>query len=199
MNRKEYFEVKDFNYYNYIYDDSLISSPLLSSYLPFYAYNNTENLYKLPASSNIITNYKNILKTIKGKLHNGILFSTKNNTYTIRAYLGCLIEHETNNFLLLFVTGKNKLPEEDKIFLSYNFYDPKYKILYNKVFTEIILPALKKGVPMEIISSKKIKDIIFKPIHKTLSDFNTIKEHNEYLKNIGNEYFNECFNEEIPF
>ena len=173
-----------------LYDESSLTSSIHSKYRPLYTISKKEKedfyIYGIPLvnfnSSYRLKNYNDILGALKGVRNQNMLFSPKNGSYLISIGKGCIIEKD-EGILLLFVTGIEGLPEQDRLFISYNFFDPKYSILYKKVYEEIIELALKEGVPMEVLSSDVIKTMVFKPILRPFDSFKTIKEYNEYVDN----------------
>ena len=57
-----------------------------------------------------------------------------------------------------------------------------YKLLLKKIQEEIILPALQLGIEMRVVSSKKIKQEVFKPMFQGINEFETIEEYNKFLE-----------------
>ena len=166
-------------------------------YLPFYAVDDyskySTNIYLgrkdtiifgLPKIENILTVYRSftyLVEYLKGNYNQIVKFTSKD--VTVYGGKGILLD-DTGKILFIIVTDSRywKKSEYDKMFLSSAFYQPQYKTVYKKVFDNIIYPALQEGVRMEVMSSKEIKDIVYKSLTPTINDFQSIDEYNEQIR-----------------
>ena len=166
-------------------------------YLPFYAvddYNRySTNIYLgrqdtiifgLPEIEKISTIYRsftNLVECLKGNYMNMVGF--RNKDVTVYGGKGILLD-DTGKILFIIVTDSRywKKSEYDKMFVSSAFYQPQYKIVYKKVFDNIIYPALQEGVRMEVMSSIEIKNTVYKSLTPTINDFQSIDEYNEQIR-----------------
>ena len=173
-----------------------VTSSIHSRYIPLYAINHTYNnnmvldgifIYAAPniAYSQCENKYATttIIQTIKGSFSSNLkCFSNLSKSVTIYAGNGVVLDEVGNILLLITVNAQNPIIEIDTIFLSYDFYKPNYKLLLKKIQEEIILPALQLGIEMRVVSSKKIKQEVFKPIFQGINEFKTIEEYNKFLE-----------------
>ena len=166
-------------------------------YLPFYAvddYNRySTNIYLgrqdtiifgLPEIEKISTIYRsftNLVECLKGNYMNMVGF--RNKDVTVYGGKGILLD-DTGKILFIIVTDSRywKKSEYDKMFVSSAFYQPQYKIVYKKVFDNIIYPALQEGVRVEVMSSIEIKNTVYKSLTPTINDFQSIDEYNEQIR-----------------
>ena len=166
-------------------------------YLPFYAVNDYDRfssneylvtkdtiIFGLPKIEHIFTTYRSftyLVECLKGNYRQIENFTSKD--VTVYGGKGILLD-DTGKILFIIVTDSRywKKSEYDKIFLSSAFYQPQYKTVYKKVFDNIIYPALQEGVRMEVMSSKEIKDIVYKSLTPTINDFQSIDEYNEQIR-----------------
>ena len=166
-------------------------------YLPFYAvddYNRYSNniyigtkdtiIFGLPETKNINITYRsftNLAEFLKGDYTQMAKFTSKD--VTVYGGKGILLD-DTGKILFMIVTDSRywKKSEYDKMFLSSAFYQPQYKTVYKKVFDNFIYPALQEGVRMEVMSSKEIKDTVYKSLTPTINDFQSIDEYNEQIR-----------------
>lgn len=166
-------------------------------YLPFYALDNyssySNNIYigvedkttifGLPKTEDIFVtrrSFTDLVEFLKGD-YQMAKFTSKD--VTVYGGKGILLD-DTGKILFIIVTDSRywKKSEYDKMFLSSAFYQPQYKTVYKKVFDNIIYPALQEGVRMEVMSSKEIKDIVYKSLTPTINDFQSIDEYNEQIR-----------------
>lgn len=167
-------------------------------YLPFYALDNyssySNNIYigvedkttifGLPKIEDIFItkrSFTELAEFLKGDYTQMAKFTSKD--VTVCGGKGILLD-DTGKILFIIVTDSRywKKSEYDKMFLSSAFYQPQYKTVYKKVFDNIIYPALQEGVRMEVMSSKEIKDIVYKSLTPTINDFQSIDEYNEQIR-----------------
>lgn len=197
MDRKDYLK-KYGKYRNDIpFSMKTITSNLHSRYIPLYAMHNTYNknnidivgiyVYAAPdiAFSSHVSKYSmtSIMETIEGEYSSGLkYFSNSNESVLIHAGEGVVLDEVDNILLLIVADVQNPVPQNDIIFLSYDFYKPNYKLLLKKIQEEIILPALQLGIEMRVVSSKKIKQEVFKPMFQGINEFETIEEYNKFLE-----------------
>ena len=197
MDRKDY--LKKYGRYenNIPFSMKTITSNLHSRYIPLYAMHNTYNknnidivgiyVYAAPeiTSSSYVSKYSmtSIMQTIEGEYSSGLKhFSNSNESVLIYAGEGVVLDEVGNILLLIVADVQNPVPQNDIIFLSYDFYKPNYKLLLKKIQEEIILPALQIGIEMRVVSSKKIKQEVFKPMFQGINEFETIEEYNKFLE-----------------
>ena len=197
MDRKDY--LKKYGRYknNISFSMKTITSNLHSRYIPLYAMHNTYNknnidivgiyVYAAPeiTSSSYVSKYSmtSIMQTIEGEYSSGLKhFSNSNESVLIHAGEGVVLDEVGNILLLIVADVQNPVPQNDIIFLSYDFYKPNYKLLLKKIQEEIILPALQLGIEMRVVSSKKIKQEVFKPMFQGINEFETIEEYNKFLE-----------------
>lgn len=179
---------------NIKYKEDTLTSSVHSKYRPLYALQKNDIkdhpfIYgKLVLdSSYTVNNYKEVLQALHNIAGYGN-FYPKNFTYNINIAKG-YIEEVNDGILLILVTEKESTPETDKLFISYKFFDPKYNILYKRVYESMIEPALKEGVSMIVMSSEEIEKTIFKPILPSINRFKTIAEYEEFIaKEIDEEF-----------
>ena len=197
MDRKDY--LKKYGRYenNIPFSMETVTSNLHSRYIPLYAmhhsYNNNNidiggtQIYAAPkvTSNTYAARYAitSIIQSIEGGVSRKLeYFSNSNESVLIHTGEGVVLDGVGNILLLIVADTQNPMPENDIIFLSYDFYKPNYKILLKKIQEEIILPALQLGIEMKVISSKKIKQEVFKPMFQGINEFKTIEEYNKFLE-----------------
>ena len=145
-----------------------------------YVYAAPEFAYSSHVSKYSITS---IMETIEGEYSSELkYFSNSNESVLIHAGEGVVLDEVDNILLLIVADVQNPVPQNDIIFLSYDFYKPNYKLLLKKIQEEIILPALQLGIEMRVVSSKKIKQEVFKPMFQGINEFETIEEYNKFLE-----------------
>ena len=194
MDRRDYLK-KYGRYPNHIsYSMETITSSLHSRYIPLYAMHNTYNsnidniniyVYAAPkVAYNTHNRYAitTIIESIEGDYSGLVRFSNSNESVLIYTGEGVVLDESGNILLLIVADVQNPIPQNDIIFLSCDFYKPNYKILLKKIQEEIILPALQLGIEMRVVSSKKIKQEVFKPIFQGINEFKTIEEYNKFLE-----------------
>ena len=167
-------------------------------YLPFYALDNyssySNNIYigvedkttifGLPKIEDIFItkrSFTDLVEFLKGDYTQMAKLTSKD--VTVCGGKGILLD-DTGKILFIIVTDSRywEKSEYDKMFLSSAFYQPQYKTVYKKVFDNIIYPALQEGVRMEVMSSKEIKDTVYKSLTPTINDFQSIDEYNEQIR-----------------
>lgn len=167
-------------------------------YLPFYAldtYSSYSNniyigvedkttIFGLPKKEDIFLikrSFTELAEFLKGDYTQMARFTSKD--VTVYGGKGILLD-DTGKILFIVVTDSRywKKSEYDKMFLSSAFYQPQYKTVYKKVFDNVIYPALQEGVRMEVMSSKEIKDTVYKSLTPTINDFQSIDEYNEQIR-----------------
>lgn len=195
MDRRDYLK----GYRKYINDIPFligtVTSNLHSRYIPLYAmshiYSNSMNIdgifvYAAPniAYSQCVNKYvtTTIIQSIAGTFSSKLKCFSNSNNNKIHTGEGVILDEVGNILLLIVADAQNPIVENDIIFLSYDFYKPNYKILLKKIQEEIIFPALQLGIEMRVVSSKKIKQEVFKPIFQGINEFKTIEEYNKFLE-----------------
>lgn len=174
------------------------SSTLASKYIPLYAINQDYKqryiIYYKPNHKAIYGThrmYKYIIRSVTGYA-NPIEFALTVNGEVEYLYIGKgFIIDDKGNFLFLYVADSQDIEniEKDRMFMSYNIFQDKYKKVYKEIYPNFIMKALMEDVPLEIISSDKIQSTVYTPILKRFNEYETVEEFNEFLdKGIEGEF-----------
>lgn len=175
------------------------SSTLASKYIPLYAINQDYKqryaiIYYKPNREGVYSTqriYKDMVKSFRG-LYDHIQFSLIVNGEEELLYIGKgFIIDGKGNFLFLYVADSQDIEniEKDRMFMSYEIFQDKYKKVYKEIYSNFIMKALMEDVPLEIISSDKIQSTVYTPILKRFNEYETVEEFNEFLdKGIEEEF-----------
>jgi len=182
--------------FNHIPQIGTETSSIHSPYIPYYAIVNpctniiktADNIYIYSfintdvSISHLSINYAELRRTLNGYVNILRRFSNKSNSINIVVGKGIIIEKSTSKILYILVNSTfNK--NIDRIFISSELlYKEEYKSLYKWLSINILIPAIKEEVKIEIAPAQEIFKSIFIPVVESVNSYPTIGDFEKYLK-----------------